>query len=276
MSVFDLAACAGLIEPLTAISVSAAAAIRGVRSQDGMRIKADGSPVTAADEAAEAVIRDGLAQLAPDLPIVSEEHAAREQTVIKAADYFLVDPLDGTREFIAGHEDYTVNIAVVCGGTPILGVITAPATGTIWRGIVGRGAERLTFSADQLSPPQLIHARPRPQGVLIVMVSRSHLDDVTQTYLDSLPHTQRITCGSSLKFCRLAEGAADHYPRLSPTHDWDIAAGHAVLSAAGGSVIQPGGAPLCYGTPQRKIPEFLAWGGPVSINGAIKSTDGAR
>jgi len=137
----DLAIVA-LIEPLTAIGVAAAAAIRGVRSQDGMRIKADGSPVTAADEAADAVIRDGLMRLAPDLPIISEEHAAREQTVIKGADYFLVDPLDGTRDFIAGFDDYTVNIAIVRGGAPIFGVVAAPATGTIWRGMVGRGAER--------------------------------------------------------------------------------------------------------------------------------------
>jgi len=259
---FDLAACLALIEPLTAIGVSAAAAIRRFRNQDGMRIKADGSPVTAADEAAETLIRDGLARLAPALPIISEEHAARKPAAIEGTDYFLVDPLDGTREFIAGHKDYTVNIAIVGGGTPVLGVIVAPATGTIWRGIVGRGAERLTFSADQISPPQPIHTRPRPQGELVVMVSRSHLDEATRTYLDSIPFAQRIACGSSLKFCRLAEGAADHYPRLGPTHDWDVAAGHAVLAAAGGSVIGPDGAPLRYGTPLRKIPAFLAWGGP--------------
>ncbi|HUZ33164.1 MAG TPA: 3'(2'),5'-bisphosphate nucleotidase CysQ [Xanthobacteraceae bacterium] len=270
MPAVDLAIVA-LIEPLTAIGVSAAAAIRSVRRQDGMRIKADGSPVTAADEAAEAVIRDGLTRLAPDLPIISEEHAAREQTVIKGANYFLVDPLDGTRDFIAGYEDYTVNIAIVSGGSPILGVVAAPATGTIWRGIVGRGAEQLTFSADRLSPPQPIHARARPPDELIVMVSRSHLDDATKTYLDGLPRSRRIACGSSLKFCRLAEGSADHYPRLSPTHDWDIAAGHAVLAAAGGSVIQPDGAPPRYGTPRREIPAFLAWGGPAPIDGAVTS-----
>lgn len=268
MPAFDVAACVALIEPLTAISSSAAVAIGGARSQDGVRIKADGSPVTAADEAAEAVIRNGLGRLAPDLPIISEEHAAYQQTAIKAADYFLVDPLDGTREFIAGRKDYTVNIALVSGGVPILGVIAAPAAGEIWRGIVGRGAERLTFSADQLSPPQLIHARPRPQNGLIVMISRSHLDDATQIYLDTLPHAQRVACGSSLKFCRLAEGTADHYPRFGPTHDWDIAAGHAVLAAAGGSVTRPDGAQLRYGTPQRKIPAFLAWGGPPPSDGA--------
>ncbi len=262
MPTVDLAAAAALLEPLTAIGVSAAGIIRGFRSQDGMRIKADGSPVTAADEAAESLIRDRLAPLAPDLPIVSEEHAARKQTVIEGTDYFLVDPLDGTREFIAGHKDYTVNIAIVAGGAPILGVIVAPASGMIWRGIVGRGAERLPFSADQLFPPQPIHTRPRPQTELVVMVSRSHLDDATQTYLKHLPHTERIACGSSLKFCRLAEGAADHYPRLGPTRDWDVAAGHAVLMAAGGSVIEPDGAPLRYGTSQRIIPKFLAWGGP--------------
>jgi 3'(2'), 5'-bisphosphate nucleotidase len=260
-----------LIEPLTAISVSAAASIRSVQRQDGMRIKADGSPVTAADEAADTVITDGLTRLAPGLPIISEEHAASEQIAIEGADYFLVDPLDGTRDFVAGYEDYTVNIAIVSGGVPILGVVAAPASGTVWRGIVGRGAERLTFSADRLSPPQPIHARAPPPGELIVMVSRLHLDDATKTYLDGLPRSQRIACGSSLKFCRLAEGAADHYPRLSPTHDWDIAAGHAVLAAAGGSVIQPDGTPPRYGTPRRRIPAFLAWGGTAPIDGAVTS-----
>ena len=264
MSASDLAIVA-LIEPLTALSISAAAAIRGERSRDRTRIKADGSPVTAADEAADTVIRAGLTRLAPGLPIISEEHEAGGPTIIEGADYFLIDPLDGTRDFIAGHDDYTVNIAIMSGGNPILGVIAAPASGTIWRGIVGRGAERLTFSVDRLSPPQPIHARARPPGEMIVMVSRSHLDDATKAYLDRLPRSQCVACGSSLKFCRLAEGSADHYPRLSPTHDWDIAAGHAILAAAGGSVIAPDGAPPCYGTPERKIPAFLAWADPSSI-----------
>ena len=125
-----------------------------------MRIKADGSPVTAADEAAEAVIRDGLARLAPALPIISEEQAAHEQpSRSNGGSYFLVDPLDGTREFIAGRDEYTVNIAIVADGTPILGIIAAPALGLIWRGIVGRGAERLAISAQKAATPQ---ANPHP------------------------------------------------------------------------------------------------------------------
>jgi 3'(2'), 5'-bisphosphate nucleotidase len=268
---FDISACADLIDPLTAIGVAAAAAIKSVQTNADIRTKLDGSPVTTADETAEGVIREALARLAPDLPVISEEQAAGERPAVEGSNYFLVDPLDGTREFIGGSDEYTVNIAVVTGGSPILGVIVAPALDLIWRGIVGRGAERLAFSTGKLSAPQQIRTREPPEGELIVMVSRSHLDRATQTYLDSLPHTQRIACGSSLKFCRLAEGTADHYPRLGPTRDWDIAAGHALLVAAGGSVIQPDGAELAYGTPQLTIPAFLAWDGPAPTEGALTS-----
>jgi 3'(2'), 5'-bisphosphate nucleotidase len=146
MPAFDVAAGAGMIDALTALSMAAAAAIRRLSRDSGLRIKADGSPVTAADETADRIIRDGLSRLAPALPIISEEHASRDKTTINAPSYFLVDPLDGTREFIAGSDEYTVNIAIVSDGAPILGVIAAPALGLIWRGIVGRGAERLKFS----------------------------------------------------------------------------------------------------------------------------------
>jgi 3'(2'), 5'-bisphosphate nucleotidase len=266
---FDIRACADLLKPLTAISLAAAAAIARASGQTDIRTKADGSPVTAADEAAEAVIRDALAQLAPALPIISEEHAARENPPVGAPSYFLVDPLDGTREFVAGRAEYSINIALVADGAPVLGVVVAPALGLIWRGIVGRGAERLEFSAQTISAARQIHTRRRPEGELIVMVSRSHLDGPTQRYLGSLPHTRLIACGSSIKFCRLAEGTADHYPRLGPTRDWDVAAGHAVLAAAGGSVTEPGGAALHYGTPQLLIPAFLAWGGPALSEGVL-------
>jgi len=258
---FDTTAYAGLMDGLTAISVSAADAIRRGRADGGVRTKPDGSPVTAADEAADAVIREGLERLAPALPIISEEHAQDDKPSIKSATYFLVDPLDGTREFIAGHDEYTVNIAIIAAGAPVLGVITAPALGLIWRGIVGRGAERLGVALRHAAAPQPIHTRSPPAGELIVMVSRSHPDAATNTYLDHLPHARRVACGSSLKFCRLAEGSADHYPRLAPTHDWDIAAGHAVLVAAGGSVTDPDGAAVVYGTAGRRIPSFFAWGG---------------
>ncbi len=134
----------------------------------------------------------------------------------------------------------------------------------IWRGVVGRGAERLEFSLRKTSPPHAIRTRPRPEGDLLVMVSRSHLDARTETYLEGLPRARRIPCGSSLKFCRLAEGAADLYPRLGPTRDWDVAAGHAILAAAGGAVIAPDGTSLIYGSPALRIPAFVAWGDPAA------------
>lgn len=268
MSTFNSAACAELMDAMTAISLAAAEAIRRSHGQDSVRIKSDGSPVTPADEAAEAAIRAGLARVVPALPVVSEEQAERVNPTITSASFILVDPLDGTREYIAGRDDYTINIAVVADGTPILGIITAPALGLIWRGVVGRGAERLRFSSQKTLPPQAIHTRPRPEGDLLVMVSRSHLDAQTQAYLDGLPHAQRIPCGSSLKFCRLAEGTADLYPRLGPTRDWDVAAGHAILAAAGGNVVAPDGTSLIYGSPALRIPAFIAWADPATA-GAV-------
>jgi 3'(2'), 5'-bisphosphate nucleotidase len=265
---FDLTTSADCIEQLTAIGIAAAAAILRSRDDGQFRIKADGSPVTRADLTAEAAIRDGLSGAVPTLPIVSEEQAERDQPKA-STNYFLVDPLDGTREFIAGRDEYTVNIGLMSDGAPILGVIVAPALGLIWRGIVGRGAERLEFSSGKISRPQAIHTRTRPGDELVVMVSRSHLDEPTQAHLDGLAHSRRIACGSSMKFCRLAEGAADHYPRLGPTRDWDVAAGHAVLVAAGGSVLALDGGPLRYGTPDRLLPGFLAWGDPAPA-GALK------
>jgi 3'(2'), 5'-bisphosphate nucleotidase len=272
LSLFDPAAYAHLMDPLTKITMSAAEAIRFSQTEGGVRVKADGSPVTAADEAAEAVIRDGLVRLDATLPIISEEDAERNKPSVTSRSYFLVDPLDGTREFIAGRGEYTVNIALIVDGAPIVGVIAAPAQGLIWRGIVGRGADRLTFSAQKAGTPQAIKTRPRPRDELIVMVSRSHLEARTQAYLDGLPHAQRVGCGSSVKFCRLAEGTADLYPRLAPTHDWDIAAGHAILTAAGGSVIDPDGATLTYGSPDLIIPAFLAWGGSPPTEGALTAS----
>lgn len=261
MFTIDAAAYPDLMDALTKIAISSAEAIRS-RGQGGVNIKADGSPVTAADEAAEAVIRDGLARLCPESPIISEEEAERERPAISGGCYFLVDPLDGTKEFISGRDEYTVNIALVADGAPVLGVIAAPAQGLIWRGIIGRGAERLKFSGQGVETPQAIKTRPRPEDELIVMVSRSHLEARTQAYLDRFPRAHRVGCGSSVKFCRLAEGTADLYARLAPTHDWDIAAGHAILVAAGGSVMDPDGGGLRYGSPTLIIPAFIASGRP--------------
>jgi len=266
----DLAAYSDLMAALTAITMAAAAAIRRASGQGGVHIKQDGSPVTAADQAAETVIRDGLMRVAPDWPIISEETVERAKPAAGQT-YFLVDPLDGTREFIAGLDEYTVNIAVVAGGAPRLGIIAQPARAVIWRGIVGRGAEKLEFSAGTAGTPRAITTRARPQRELVVMVSRSHLDARTQAFVDSLPHKAPVGCGSSVKFCRVAEGAADVYPRLAPTHDWDIAAGHAILVAAGGTVIDPDGKTLRYGTAELLIPAFVAWGGPAPTKPAVET-----
>jgi 3'(2'), 5'-bisphosphate nucleotidase len=267
VSAVDIAACIALMDELTDISARAAQAIKNWSGKGAVRSKADGSPVTAADEAAEAVICDGLARLAPAIPVISEEQAAREMPKIpiaspggEVASYFLVDPLDGTREFIAGRDEYTVNIALISAGLPVLGIITAPAIGVTWRGIVGHGADRIAHMDGKSSPPLAIRTRPRPERDPVVLVSRSHLEERTRAYLNALPYAKSVQCGSSIKFCRIAEGSADLYPRLAPTRDWDIAAGHAILKAAGGDVAAPDGSQLRYGSRDLLIPEFLASG----------------
>ena len=265
MSDFDSAACAALLEEMTAISIAAAEAIRSLLADKGVRVKGDGSPVTAADEAAEAVIRDGLTRLGLPFPVISEESADLEGASIAAPRFILVDPLDGTREFIAGRDEYAINIGLVADGAPVAGVITAPALGRIWRGVVGRCAERLQFSAGRTSTPEPIRTRRRTGADPVVVVSRSHLDARTEAYLQRWPAARRVASGSALKFCRVAEGAADLYPRLGPTHDWDVAAGHAIVIAAGGSVVGPTGTPLAYGTAGLKIPAFLACGDPTDV-----------
>lgn len=256
---FDFDAAA-LLEKLTAIVAKASATILDMRVNPGARIKADGSPVTAADEAAEAIILEGLSQCAPGLPVVSEEQTARTSPA-PDADYILVDPLDGTKEFIAGRDEFTVNIALLAAGAPVIGIVSAPALDLCWRGVVGRGAERLTFGGGD---PVGIRTRSRPEDELLAAVSRSHLEDRTRAFLGRFTGVKPVQSGSSIKFCRVAEGNADVYPRLAPTHDWDIAAGHAVLAAAGGCVVRPEGGQLAYGTPELIIPGFIAWGDPQS------------
>lgn len=276
MPSLDAAACAEMMDALTEIAARASEAILQVAGRAQVRNKDDGSPVTEADEASEATITDGLKRLAPSVPVVSEEQASRDRP--KTSDrgsYFLVDPLDGTKEFISGRPEYTVNIAIVTDGVPILGVVTAPAAGIAWRGIVGRGAERLPIAGGSIAAGSIqgpnqgpiqdpikgpIHVRKRSGDEIAVMVSRSHLEDRTKAFIQRFPQTKLVQCGSSVKFCRLAEGAADLYARLAPTHDWDIAAGHAVLAAAGGIVTAPDGSRIRYGSDDLLIPEFLAWG----------------
>jgi len=254
-----------LLNGLTGIAWRAAAAILSVPRTDlDQRQKHDQSPVTAADDASEAVIIAALAQLLPHVPVISEEAAARRPMALPEGRFLLVDPLDGTREFLAGLDEYTVNIALVDEGVPIIGVVAAPARGVIWRGDIGIGAERVELSPGQdfeaAHRCSAIQTRPRPTQGSRVLVSRSHLDPATDAYVDRLPNPQRMSCGSALKFGLLAEGSADIYPRLSPTWAWDVAAGHAVLAAAGGSMLAPNGEPLRYRQPGFLIPAFIAFG----------------
>jgi 3'(2'), 5'-bisphosphate nucleotidase len=267
----DLAspAAASLIDDLTAIVSRAAAAIQRVAPQ-AARVKADGSPVTDADEAAEAVILDGLARLMPGVPVVSEEAAARATPPPLGTRFILVDPLDGTREFLAGLDEFTVNLAIVADGVPALGIIAAPAQGRIWRGMIGRGAERLDLSwgagPDSARNVTPLHPRRQPADGLVAVVSRSHLDPRTAAFVARLPRAEQMVCGSSLKFCRLAEGSADVYPRLAPTREWDIAAGHAILAASGGTMTAPDGRALAYGGANEhfRVPGFVAWADPAA------------
>lgn len=260
MPTVDATAYAALARALTTVIVQAALAIRARRGDDGVQRKPDGSPVTAADLAADEVIGAALARLEPGLPVISEERTKQAKPPAQGS-YFLVDPLDGTREYIERRDEYVVNIALMTANAPVLGVIAAPALGLIWRGLAGGGAARLTFSDDgTISAPTAIRTRPRPDGAISVLVSRSHLDPSTQAYLDRLPAKRTVVCGSALKFCRIAEGAADLYPRLAPTHDWDIAAGQAIVVAAGGGMHAPDGSPLSYGTADLLVPGFIAAG----------------
>ena len=265
MSNFDSAACAALLEEMTAISIAAAEAIRSSLADRGVRLKADGSPVTAADEAAEAVIRDGLARLGLPLPVISEESADLAGASIAAPSFILVDPLDGTREFIAGRDEFAINIGLVADGAPAAGVITAPALGRIWRGIVGRGAERLTLGEGKplIEPISTRPCPPRGQP-WTVAVSRLHGDARTEAFIAARPHAVRSELGSAVKFGRVAEGAVDIYPRLSPTSEWDVAAGHALVTAAGGKITDSNGAALLFGGIRSDfiVPEFIAWGDP--------------
>ena len=258
------AEAAKLMDQLTAIVAHASALILKVSPASGHKLKADQSPVTAADEASEAEILKGLARLLPGVPVISEEMSGRVAPPKLDGSFILVDPLDGTREFIAGRDEYTVNVAIVTGGTPIAGIVSAPKQHKVWRGIVGRGAERLRMLADGADQPQAIRTRRWPAAQGVAVVSRSHLDPATEAFVAKLGPVARNESGSAIKFCRVAEGAADVYPRFGPTCEWDVAAGHAVVTAAGGIVTDHGGAPLKFGDAAGKfrVPAFIAWGDP--------------
>ena len=261
-------AASSLMEPLTALVVKAGEAILGV-NRAAMQIegKPDGSPVTEADLAADRIISTGLAQLAPDVPTLSEERVHCAPRSFQDS-YFLVDPLDGTKEFIAGRDEFTVNVAIVTAGVPLLGIVGAPALGLIWRGIAGHGAERVQINgAATAAEPIRTRAMPKPGDPWIAAVSRSHGDQKSEAFIASRPGAVRRTLGSAVKFGCVAEGTADIYPRLGPTSEWDIAAGCAVVTAAGGKVTDGQGNEIRFGERHQGfiVPEFIAWGDPRAV-----------
>jgi 3'(2'), 5'-bisphosphate nucleotidase len=265
-------AAAALMEPLTDLVIRAGIAILAI-NRAAMRIdgKLDGSPVTEADLAADRIIAEGLARLAPEIPALSEERVDGAKPPYLGS-FFLIDPLDGTKEFVAGRGEFTVNLALVTNGTPLLGIIGAPALGLVWRGLVGRGAERLNTREASIVEPIHTRALPKPGEPWTVAVSRSHLDGRTEAFVAQRPGAVRETLGSAIKFGRVADGGADIYPRLAPTCEWDIAAGHAVVTAAGGRITDAQGAELQFGKGRQGrdgqhgfvVPEFIAWGDPAA------------
>lgn len=254
---------AELSPQVAAIARRAGAAIMGYyRGDMAVGHKADDSPITAADREAERIISADLQAMTPDIPIVAEEHIANHGVPRDLpSTFWLVDPLDGTKEFIQSRDEFTVNIALVAGGVPRLGVVLAPALDWLYTGQSGRGAQ--FASGGEVQP---IAVRPAPAAGLTVVASRSHSDATAlDAFLADYTVAERKAIGSSLKICLVASGAADLYPRLGPTMEWDTGAAHAVLLAAGGAVLTRDGQPLGYGKPNFENPHFVAVGGQVGL-----------
>jgi 3'(2'),5'-bisphosphate nucleotidase len=256
-----------LAETFAAIALEAGRAILDIyETGPRVRLKADRSPVSDADEKAEAIILCALEKLCPGLPVVAEEAVSRGSIPVIGREFILVDPLDGTREFLSRNGEFTVNIALVRDGTPCCGAVYAPALDRLWVGAtIARTVEAKPGGA--LPPADCwrpIKVRSAPSDGLTALVSRSHCDAETEAWLAELPVRTRREAGSSLKFCVLAEGEADVYPRFGPTMEWDIAAGHAVLMAAGGAIATVDGTLLRYGKIAQgfKNPGFIAFGDP--------------
>lgn len=232
-----------LLEALVVAARAAGAEIlKLVEAGFEVETKCDDSPVTICDRAAEGIILEFLRQAAPGVPVIAEEEVSAGRIPAHDDTYFLVDPLDGTKEFIRGGNDYTVNIGLIANGVPRLGVVYQPAIDRLWAGLAGHGA-----FLEEGGKRKEIRCRPLGEQRAAV-ASKSHFNQQTADYLaEAIGLCDHVSVGSSLKFCIVAEGQADIYPRLSPTSEWDTAAGHAVLLAAGGRVDGPDGAPLSYG-----------------------------
>jgi len=248
-----------LLAEATRLALLAGAEIMTYYKGDmNVRKKSDASPVTAADEAAEALILPGLRAATPDIPVVAEEEMADGRRVdVGDRPFWLVDPLDGTKEFVAHRDEFTVNIALIVDGAPALGVVYAPALDVIY-GAAGPGTATVRHDG---GPVQPIATRAVPAAGMTVIGSRSHANnEKTDALLRKFTVADYLSAGSSIKFCLLAEGKADLYPRFGPTREWDTAAGHAVLAGAGGTVLTPDGAPFLYAKPDFLNGEFIAWG----------------
>lgn len=243
------------------LSILAGAAIMGIRQSPDfeVRIKSDQSPVTEADLAADAIISAGLRAAFPDIPLVTEEQAATHGQ--EAHDFLIVDPLDGTKEFIRGRGDFTVNIALVEDGAPRFGVVFAPARGRLFYTLADGSSveEEGPHDADHPGPTRAVRVRKPDNAALMIVASKSHRDQATEDYIARYDVADMAPAGSSLKFCLVAAGEADLYPRLGRTMEWDTAAGHAVLRGAGGRVLRlDDHTPLTYGKAGFENPHFLA------------------
>ena len=245
-----------LVDQLVSIAKGAADIILDVRHTGfEVRNKADKSPVTIADERAEAFIIERLAILTPGVPVIGEEaYAAGERADVSGGTFWLVDALDGTKEFLGGGGDFTVNIALIEDGVPVAGIVGAPALNVVYG---GSAAGSFCLAGD--GSCRTIAARVPDPGGLVAVISKSHVTSEDE-FLKRYPVKAVINRGSSLKFCLIAAAEADIYPRLGPTSEWDIAAGHAVLVAAGGSVTTLDGVPLFYGKADIRNPHFVARG----------------
>lgn len=253
---------AELLDALADIALAAGDAVMAVYHSDfAVDVKADASPVTRADVEAEKIILAGLARVAPEIPVIAEEAQAAGVATTIGSRFFLVDPLDGTKEFVSRNGEFTVNIALVEDGVPVMGVVLAPVLGRLWLGGRGLGARLVT-----LGESREISVRKAPSGGLCAIGSRSHGSAETTAWLQRFDVASFVAAGSSLKLCLVASGEADIYPRLGRTMEWDIAAGDAILRAAGGIVTCLDGTPFVYGKRSRNDdvdfanPPFVAWG----------------
>ena len=248
-----------LVEPLVAVCARAGKAILDVYGTDfEVETKSDDSPVTRADLASHSEISSSLAEITPELPIISEESGLAPFPERRAwATYWLVDPLDGTREFVNRNGEFTVNVALIHAGRPIMGVVHVPVSGVTYVGCEGRGAERRNADGTR----DAVRVAVESASPVRVVGSRSHRGDSLNAFLEQLHDFELLPVGSSLKFCLVAEGSADIYPRLGPTSEWDTAAAQAVVEQAGGQVLRLDGSPLMYNEKEEMLnPWFIVVG----------------